>query len=182
MPRKSRPPVLIQLRGFRKGLCCVGVVLAVSGIASLLPAGSAPATPRQQPSGGTPPELVRRDVTHLLERQRDAWNRGDLDQFLLPYWNSEQLTFCSGGVVRRGFAATKARYRQAYPNREAMGQLEFSELEVSVVAPGAVLVLGNWTLTRDVEPLAGNFSLVLKRIADEWKIVHDHTSRRTESP
>ena len=130
-----------------------------------------------QPAAATD-EAVRRAVATLLDRQREAWNAGDLDRFLVPYWKSEQLTFSSGGETRRGFKATEARYRQRYPDRKAMGQLAFSQLEVSQIAPGAALALGNWSLEREAGPLGGNFSLVLRQFDGEWKIIHDHTSVR----
>ncbi|MFM8580474.1 MAG: YybH family protein [Planctomycetaceae bacterium] len=130
-----------------------------------------------QPAGATY-EAVRRAVATVLDRQREAWNAGDLDRFLVPYWQSEQLTFSSGGETRRGFKATQARYRQTYPDRKAMGRLAFSQLEVSQIAPGAVLALGNWSLEREAGPLGGNFTLVLRHIDGEWKIIHDHTSVR----
>src|SRR5207253_2637352 len=56
-----------------------------------------------------------------------------------------------------------------------MGKLAFSQLEVSSVGDGA-LVLGNWRLQREA-PVGGNFSLAFRRINDRWVIVHDHTSR-----
>lgn len=124
------------------------------------------------------PGAVERDVVALLESQRDAWNQGDIEKFLVPYWNSDKLTFSSGGEVRRGFAATRARYLKTYPDRKAMGQLEFSDLETTLLGTDAVMVLGNWRLTREAGPVGGNFTLVLRRIEGEWKILHDHTSRR----
>ena len=126
------------------------------------------------------PGAVERDLTALLEAQRDAWNRGNIEEFLVPYWNSDKLTFSSGGEVRRGFASTRARYLKTYPDRKAMGQLEFSDLETTLLGTDAVMVLGNWKLTREAGPLGGNFTLVLRRIDGEWKILHDHTSRRLE--
>jgi beta-aspartyl-peptidase (threonine type) len=121
---------------------------------------------------------VETELVAILELQRDAWNAGDLEAFLGPYWKSEKLTFSSGGEVRRGFNATRERYLKTYPDRQAMGQLEFSDLEVTELGTQSAMVLGNWKLTRDAGPLGGNFTLVLQRFAGEWKIIHDHTSRR----
>jgi len=126
------------------------------------------------------PGTVQRELVTLLEAQRDAWNRGNIEEFLVPYWNSDKLTFSSGGEVRRGFGATRARYLKTYPDRKAMGQLEFSDLETTLLGTDAAMVLGNWKLTREAGPLGGNFTLVLRRIDGEWKILHDHTSRRLE--
>ena len=135
-------------------------------------------TAAQDKASTTP--SVEREITEILETQRDAWNRGDLDAFLVPYWKSDQLTFSSGGEIRRGFKATRERYLKTYPDRQAMGLLEFSDLEVTELGTQSAMVLGNWKLTRDAGPLGGNFTLVVQRFAGEWKIIHDHTSRRVE--
>ena len=115
----------------------------------------------------------------MLERQAQAWNAGDIDAFMVPYWHSPELTFSSGGHVTRGWQATLERYHQRYPTREAMGRLTFSDLEVTKLGPGVALALGRWRLERN-EPIAGAFSLVLRKDAGQWVIVHDHTS--TDSP
>lgn len=117
-------------------------------------------------------------ITDLLQSQADAWNRGDIRAFMEPYWHSPDLTFSSGGKTTRGWQATFDRYVEKYPTREAMGRLAFADLEVREVGPDAALVLGRWRLER-TEPIGGNFSLVLRRGADGWVILHDHTSTDT---
>ena len=117
-------------------------------------------------------------ITELLEEQREAWNRGDIDAFLRPYWKGEGLTFSSGGETRRGFAATRERYLNTYPDRRTMGRLTFADLETTTLGPDAVLVLGTWRLEREAGAVGGNFTLVLRRLDGAWTIVHDHTSRR----
>ena len=119
-------------------------------------------------------------VRTLLADQAAAWNRGDIDAFMLGYWRSDQLTFSSGGKTQRGFDATLQRYRTRYPTRDAMGKLTFSELETRLLSPDAMLVLGRWQLDRENNPIGGNFSLVLERMKGAWKIIHDHTSVNQE--
>ena len=62
-----------------------------------------------------------------------------------------------------------------------MGRLSLSGLEITPLGDSAALVLGQWKLERESEPVAGNFSLVLRKFDDRWVIVHDHTSRLAES-
>ncbi|MEO2017866.1 MAG: nuclear transport factor 2 family protein, partial [Fuerstiella sp.] len=93
------------------------------------------------------------------------------------YWNSEQLSFSSGGKTTRGWQATKDGYHRRYPTRDLMGWLTFSELEVTSLGDTAALVLGRWHLKRDSGPIGGNFSLTFRRIDGRWLIVHDHTSK-----
>ncbi len=117
-------------------------------------------------------------VHRVLGRQTEAWNEGDIETYMAGYWESDALTFVSGGDAARGWQATIDRYRRRYPNREAMGHLTFSELEVREMGRRAALVLGRWHLDRmDPEmPIGGRFTLIFRRIGRAWVIVHDHTS------
>ncbi len=120
-------------------------------------------------------------IEAVLYEQADAWNRGDIDAFMQHYWKSDALTFSSSGKTTRGWQATKENYRRRYPNREAMGTLKFSQLEISPIGDAGALVLGDWRLERSAGPVGGNFSLVVRRIDDRWLIVHDHTSRAADA-
>ena len=119
---------------------------------------------------------LKADVVEVLSAQTDAWNAGDIDRFMETYWNSDELTFSSGGELKRGWKTTRENYHRRYPNRAAMGELRFDQIEVRGLGSSAALVLGRWHLRRQESPLEGNFTLVLRKIDDAWKIVHDHTS------
>jgi uncharacterized protein (TIGR02246 family) len=121
-------------------------------------------------------EADRNAINAVLNAQQSAWNRGDVDAFLLGYWHSNDLTFSGSSGVSRGWDAVLARYKKNYPDRAAMGQLDFSELEFRFLGPDAALVLGRWHLKREKEDLGGVFTLVWQRFPDGWKIIHDHTS------
>jgi len=99
-----------------------------------------------------------------------------VDAFLVGYWHSPELTFSGSNGVSRGWDGVLARYKKNYPDRAAMGQLEFSGLEFHWLGRDAALVLGNWHLKRERGDIGGVFSLVWQRFPDGWKIVHDHTS------
>jgi uncharacterized protein (TIGR02246 family) len=118
----------------------------------------------------------REEIRAVLDAQQDAWNRGDVDAFLAGYWHSPELTFSGSSGVARGWDGVLARYKKNYPDRVAMGQLDFSELEFRFLGPDAALVLGRWHLKREKDELGGVFTLVWQRLPDGWKIVHDHTS------
>ena len=115
-------------------------------------------------------------IAAVLNAQQAAWNRGDVDAFLVGYWHSPELTFSGSNGVSRGWDGVMARYKKNYPDRAAMGQLDFSELEFRFLGPDAALVLGHWHLKRDKGDIGGVFSLVWQRFPEGWKIVHDHTS------
>ncbi len=120
-----------------------------------------------------PEEAVRR----VLNEQAEAWNRGDLEGFMLGYWNSPELSFSSGKDRTRGWQATLERYIKKYrSDGNEMGKLTFSDLEVDVLDPAAVLVRGRWQLKRSKDEPGGLFTLLFKRLPEGWRIVHDHTS------
>jgi ketosteroid isomerase-like protein len=115
-------------------------------------------------------------ILAVLNAQQAAWNRGDLDAFLTGYWHSPELTFSGSSGISRGWDGVLARYKKNYPDRAAMGELDFSELEFRFLGPNAALVLGHWHLKREKGDIGGVFSLVWQRFPEGWKIVHDHTS------
>ena len=119
-----------------------------------------------------------RDAIRMaLNAQQAAWNRGDVDAFLLGYWQSQELTFSGSSGVSRGWDGVRARYKKNYPDRAAMGQLDFSELEFRFLGKDAALVLGKWHLKREQGDVGGVFTLVWQRFPEGWKIIHDHTSQ-----
>lgn len=116
-------------------------------------------------------------IQKLLSRQADAWNEGDLEQFMKAYWKSNDLTFSAGGTTTRGWEATLKRYQSRYAPPQEMGQLKFSQLEITILETRTALVLGNWHLTmKDQSQRAGNYSLVMHKIDGQWRIIHDHSS------
>jgi uncharacterized protein (TIGR02246 family) len=122
-------------------------------------------------------------VVAVLEQQREAWNRADLEGFLAGYEPSEQLLFTSGGNIRRGFTQTRDKYRARYGTAaETMGTLAFEILDVRPLGSckDAAIVLGRWQLTDTPSAGQGVFSVMLERHGERWEIVHDHTSAATE--
>ena len=101
---------------------------------------------------------------------------GDVIAFMQGYWKSPNTVFVSSSGVRRGWQAVLDRYRQAYPDRQAMGRLTFSDLEITQLCSDAALILGHWELQRRRDHLGGVFTLVARRLPEGWRIVSDHTS------
>ena len=121
-------------------------------------------------------EVDRMAIQKVLTAQQAAWNRGDVDAFVVGYWQSPELTFSGSSGVSRGWDGVLARYKKNYPDRATMGVLDFSELEFRFLGPDAALVLGRWHLKREKGDVGGVFTLVWERFPEGWKIIHDHTS------
>ena len=149
--------------------CALGVAETYGRIAQ---AGNRSAAPDEQS------EAIRA----VLTTQQAAWNRGDIPAFLKGYWNSPELTFSGGDGIVRGYAGLLQRYRKSYPDRAAMGELDFSGLEIRILARDAALVLGHWHLKRAAGDAGGVFTLVFRRFPTGWRIIHDHTSAQKQTP
>jgi len=133
---------------------------------------SAPAAPERADDD------AEKAVRKVLSDQQDAWNKGDLEGFMAGYWSSDDLSFFSGPDATRGWKATLERYRKRYQgDGKEMGKLTFSEIDVTVLGPDAVLVRGHWKVKMSKDEPSGLFTLVFKRFTDGWRIIHDHTSR-----
>jgi len=154
----------------------------VSVITILLPALCEPLlgarVPAQSVTTAASPSDVEEQqrILSLLKTQQGDWNRGDIDSFMEGYERSEHLIFTSGGTVRRGWEAAMRRYRETYPDRDTMGRLTFSDLEVTLLGPNAAVVLGKYQLRRAKDSPHGVFTLILQKKDGSWKIIHDHTS------
>lgn len=149
----------------RKAVCFLALAAAVLGIAAV-----------RFSSAAAAPDRAENEIRKVLEEQTVAWNRGDVEGFMRGYWRSEQLTFAGVNGITRGWLGVLERYRRSYPDRKAMGRLTFSELEITLLSPKAALVLGRWQLQREGDQPGGVFTLVLRKMPEGWRIVHDHTS------
>jgi len=134
-------------------------------------AGSAPGA-----KDATPEAAIRA----VLDVQVADWNRGDVDAFMTSYWKSESTEFVGANGVAKGWEAVLDRYRKAYPDRQAMGTLTFSDLEVNVLCPTVALVTGHYHLQREKDQPTGVFTLVFRKFPEGWKIINDHTSATRE--
>lgn len=127
-------------------------------------------------TGSAQNSKIESDIRAVMNDQVAAWNRGDIDGFMLGYWNSPKLTFVSGANVTRGWQPTLDRYKKSYDSRAKMGTLAFSDLEITVLSKDAAVVLGSWSLAREKDNPHGKFTLVFRKFKDGWRIVQDHTS------
>ncbi len=158
MPERRRPrsrPLALTLAA---GLLTMGALAAAR-----------PGAPADEPAAA---------IRAVLDQQVADWNRGDLDGFAAGYWRSPELVFQSGGDRSLGWDAMRERYRKRYQAEgKAMGRLRFSDVEVRLLGPDAGYAYGRWELTMpDGSHPAGLYTVLLRRLPEGWKVVHDHTS------
>lgn len=115
-------------------------------------------------------------ILTLLDTQIKAWNQGNLDGFMETYWKSDSLLFIGKSGPTYGWTATLENYKKSYPDKSAMGTLSFNLLELKKLAGDVYFVVGKWKLVRTAGDLSGHFTLVLRKINGDWKIIADHSS------
>jgi len=115
-------------------------------------------------------------VRAILKSQETAWNNTDINTFMEGYWQSEKLVFVGSKGPTYGFLNTLERYKASYPNKEAMGTLNFDLLFIEQWDEKTIQVIGKFTLTRENDQPTGFFTLLFRKIDSVWKIVSDHSS------
>jgi uncharacterized protein (TIGR02246 family) len=149
-------------------------ILALGAAALFLTAANIPSGCAQPDT--SPDDHIITEIRAVISAQQVAWNRGDIETFMKGYWRSDGTVFVSGDEVTRGWQTVYDRYKAKYSNREKMGTLTFSELEISALGPDSAVALGRWELKRAQDNPHGRFTLIFRRTPEGWRIVHDHTS------
>jgi ketosteroid isomerase-like protein len=115
-------------------------------------------------------------IRAVLDAQREAWSRGDIEGYMDGYDRSPQTEFVGGDEITRGWQTVLDRYKKKYNSREKMGVLTFSDVEITMLSKDAALVLGRWRLKRASDEPHGTFSLLFRKTKAGWRIIHDHSS------
>ena len=87
------------------------------------------------------------DVTKVVLAQESAWNKGDLDAYLAFYKQTEDSEAVLNAPVH-GIKAIRSAFHTSFPNRDAMGTLEQSGVEVHELGPNFAVALGHYKVTR----------------------------------
>ena len=133
--------------------------------------------------GGTPANStgvdagVQRELERVMNESAEAWNRGDVDEFLASYKNDPMTAFMAP-TITYGIPEIKARYLRSYfKDGKPKAQLTYGDLKYRQLGSDYVLMTGRWYLTDpDGKKQEGYYSLVWERTESGWKIIHDHSS------
>jgi uncharacterized protein (TIGR02246 family) len=113
------------------------------------------------------------DVTKVVLAQEKAWNKGDLDGYLALFKDAPDTEAILNGPVR-GLANIRSAYHASFPNREAMGVLEQSSVEVRELGPAFALALGHYRLARSRKgggEAQGTFTEIFEKTEGGWKLI-----------
>jgi hypothetical protein len=118
----------------------------------------------------------KQQILSILERQTNDWNRGDIDRFMVGYWNNDSLMFIGQSGITYGYKKTLENYKKNYSDTAQMGKLSFDILQVKKLSNEYYYVVGKWFLKRSVGDIGGHYNLLFRKINGKWVIVADHSS------
>jgi uncharacterized protein (TIGR02246 family) len=118
------------------------------------------------------------DVTKVLLAQEAAWNRADLDAYLAFYKDAPDTQAILGAPLR-GLPAIRSRFHASFPNRDTMGTLEQSQVEVRALGDTFAIATGTYRLTRPKKSggdADGTFVDVFEKTPTGWQIIFTETT------
>ena len=121
-------------------------------------------------------DASKNEITAMMLQQAKDWSNGNIEAFMKGYLKSDSLVFIGSKGLTYGWQQTLDNYKKGYPTKDHMGTLTFDLLEFKELEPHTFLVIGKYNLKRKVGDASGHFSIILKRMKGEWKIIVDHSS------
>jgi len=121
-------------------------------------------------------ETSKKEIKIMMLQQANDWSNGDIEAFMEGYIKSDSLKFVGSRGLTYGWKNTLENYKKGYPTAAHTGTLTFKLLDFDQLANDVFLVIGEFHLKRTVGDADGMFSIILKRINGEWKIIADHSS------
>jgi len=115
-------------------------------------------------------------IKNTLIAQQKCWNNGDIEGFMKGYWNSEELIFTSlNHEPAYGWNNTLERYRNSYPTKSSMGELQFEILDLILISKTTATLKGKWKLIREKDRPNGLFWADFEKFNKRWLITKDST-------
>lgn len=115
-------------------------------------------------------------IKAILASQQIYWNNGDIEGFMQGYWKSEELIFTSH--IHKpvyGWKNTLESYKNSYPTKSSMGELNFEILYLKLVSETTAILKGRWELIRKEDNPTGLFWLDIEKLDNDWVIKKDST-------
>lgn len=116
------------------------------------------------------------EIRKILTDQQQAWNSGNIDDFMKGYWKNDSLVYIGRSGVTYGWKKTTDSYKTNYPDTASMGKLTFNLLQVKRLSDTIFFVIGKWNVKRTPGDVGGHFTLIFKKIDHQWVIISDHSS------
>lgn len=138
----------------------IGIVLAISGVA-------------------TPATAARAEIVAAMQDSAAGWNAGDLDRFMAVYSTAPDTSFVTKDGIVSGKTAIAARYRPRFtPDAAATrGTLSFEMVRFALLDATHALLVARYRLkVIGKADQTGPTSLIFVREPTGWRIMADHSS------
>lgn len=126
------------------------------------------------PASGQPTDGPVAEIQAVLDDMVEAWNADDLEGHVAAY--ADDATYVTPPRVLTGRAEITASLRGFEQNGELVGTLRFTEVSIRMLGASHALIVGRFTLDGSGGGATGRFTLVARRVGDEWVMLHDHSS------
>jgi limonene-1,2-epoxide hydrolase len=119
------------------------------------------------------------EIQALSTKLSTDWNAGDMAGYLDAYSDEAELSL----LFQNRVVATKQEmvgfFTATWPGEEAMGDFALEQIGIRVIALDTAIARGVFRHEFINETVIGAFSHVWqKNAAGNWKIIHEHTSRK----
>lgn len=117
-------------------------------------------------------------VNRTLLEMVDKWNAHDLDAFLEYFWKSPDLVVVSEAQQFSGWQELHDTYMRGFHNRDEMGRIVQSRIQIRMVRSDLAFALTYWTVSFPTSKrvVVGMDTNYLQRFGNDWKIVTGHSS------
>jgi uncharacterized protein (TIGR02246 family) len=118
------------------------------------------------------------DVVKVILAQQNAWNKGDLDAYLSHYKDAPDTQAVLANLVR-GIDNIRGAYKQNFPNKDAMGTIEDTDIEVRGLGDNYALATGKYHLNRPKKsggPIDGSFMELFEKTTNGWQVIFSQTT------
>jgi ketosteroid isomerase-like protein len=127
-----------------------------------------------------------RGVLAAFESLLEGIRHADVDAVTAAYWNSPQLIlFNNNGTVTRGWQQLKENRANSYPNLKDV-KLDVRDLRVQMLGREGALLTCLWTQSQvykgTPENASGRMTIIFRRVGNDWKAIHLHTSPDAPEP
>ena len=142
--------------------------------------GSTSQTRTQRPKTSSTPNASSTTVVGAFDKIIEGIRRANVDMVTGGYWNNAALIlFNYNGSVTKGWDQMRKNREASYPDIKDV-KLDVRDRHVVMLGTNGAVVTCLWTQTQtykgEPDSASGRMTLVFKRVGNEWKAVHLHTS------
>jgi ketosteroid isomerase-like protein len=155
------------------------------------PTPSAQSAKRTSGSTSTADKVAATDPTSqgvvaAFNKLVEGIRRTNVDEVTGVYWKSPQLIlFNNNGTVTRGWDQVRSNRESSYPSLKDV-KLDVRDIRVQMLGRDGAIVTCLWTQSQTAkgvpETASGRMTLAFRRVGNEWKAVHGHTSPDAPDP